>query len=104
MPHVAGPLQGVRHGLRPVVEAVLDTRGQDVADPLAQRGLVPLVDDVATQGQRQAVILAAPPDSEVFTHHQAFVGVGQLAFVDDESDIGHTRLHGLENLIKGHHH
>ena len=104
MPHVAGPLQRMRHRLGPVVEAVLDTRGQDVADPLAQRGLVPLVDDVATQGQRQAVILAAPPDSEVFTHHQAFVGVGQLAFVDDESDIGHTRLHGLENLIKGHHH
>ena len=103
MPHVAGPLQRMRHGLGPVIEAVLDAGGQNVAHALTQRGLVPLVDDVATQGQRQAVILAAPPDSEVFTHHQAFVGVGQLALVDDEAYIGHTRLHGLKNLIEGHH-
>ena len=61
-----------------------------------------LVDDIAAERQRQAVIFAVPPDAQVFANHQAFVLIRQLAFVNDEAHVRRAGADGLENLIERH--
>ena len=61
------------------------------------------MNDVAAQRQRQAVIFLSPPPAQVFADDQSFVLIRQLAFVDDEPDIGLAGPDRLENLVKRHH-
>jgi len=34
-----------------------------------------------------------PTRRQVFAHHETFILVGELAFVNDEADLGHAAFH-----------
>ena len=55
---------------------------------------------VAAEGQGKAVILASPPDAEVFAANQPRVLIRELAFVNDETDIRPAGADGLENPVE----
>ena len=85
-----------------MIEAELNARGEDVRDGLAHGWLEAFVNDVAAEGQGKAVVLPTPPDAEVFADLQTFILIRELAFVDDEADVGLAGAHGLEDLVEGH--
>ena len=57
---------------------------------------------VAAEGQGEAVVLAAPPDTEVFTHDQSLILIRELAFVNDETNVSVASANGFENLVERH--
>jgi hypothetical protein len=58
------------------------------------------VDDIAAQGQGQAVIFLVPPDSQVLTDNKAFLLPGQLPFVNDQAGAGLAGFDGLKNFVE----
>ena len=58
---------------------------------------------IATQWQWQAAVFAAPPDAQVLADLQAFLRIGELAFMDDQAGIGLAFLDDAENLIERDH-
>lgn len=99
--HVAGVLEGVLHGFGAVVQAVADAGFEDAGDVAASLFREAFVDDIAAEGQGKAVVLLAPPDAEVFAKLKPFVAVGELAFVDDEADIGFAFFDSGKDLVEG---
>ena len=99
--HVAGVLQGVLHGLGAMVQAELDAGGEGVGDFPAHVWGEALVNHIAAQGERQAVVLFAPPHAKVFAHDQALVAVGQLPFVNDEAHVGVAVFNAAKIWSKG---
>ena len=100
--HVAGILQCVLHGFGTMIEAELDAGRKRVGNFLARRKVEFFIDDIAAERQRQAVIFLSPPNAQIFADDESFVFVGELAFVNDEADIGRAAFHGLKNLIERH--
>jgi hypothetical protein len=99
--HVAGVLEGVLDGFGAMFEAVADAGFENAGDGAAIGFGEAFVDDVAAEWEREAVVLAAPPDAEVFAEDEAFVAVGELAFVDDQADVGAAVANGGEDLVEG---
>ena len=60
------------------------------------------MDDVAAQGQRQALVFAAPPHTKVLAHVQPLVPVCELALVDDQPDLSPAGAHCGKDLVEGH--
>jgi hypothetical protein len=58
------------------------------------------VDDVAAEGERQTILGLPPPDTEISGEDEALVLIGELAFVNDEADIGAVFANGLEDLVE----
>ena len=63
---------------------------------LRDSGFNSLVNHVSAQRQRQAVVLFAPPDAEIFADHKPFVLISQLPFVNDQAHVRRTGAHRLE--------
>ncbi len=99
--HVPGVGEGVLHGFGPVVEAVANAGGEEVGDGLAGGGVEALMDDIAAEGKGESVVFLSPPDPEVLAEGESLVAVGELAFVDDESDLGLAFTESAENLVEG---
>src|SRR5256885_7159851 len=85
-----------------MVETVADAVRESVRNRLARHRVVTFVNHVAAEGQGKAFVFAAPPTTEVFAHDQSFVLIRELAFVDDQADVGFAGADGLENLIEWH--
>ncbi len=98
--HVAGILKGVLHGLRAMVQAILDAGRKDSGDDLANHRVKAFMDDIAAQRQRQTTVLAAPPDAQIFTDLKPFLLVSELAFMDDEADVSFAGTDGFEDLVE----
>ena len=73
-----------------------DTRAHRVGAEVAP-------DDVAAEGQRQAVGPVSPPDAQVRDAAQAVVPVRQLPFVDEQPRLDRAVHHGRLYRIEGHH-
>src|SRR5437764_2281333 len=85
-----------------MIEAVTNAGFENLGHGLANRWLEPFMNHVAAQGQGKTVVLAAPPDAEVFAHNQSLVFVRELAFVDDESHVCPAVADGFENPVERH--
>ena len=85
-----------------VIQAELDAGRENVGNFPARRQIKFFMDDIAAERQRQPVVLLAPPDAEVFAHHQSFVLISQLAFVNDQADFGRAIFDGGKNLVERH--
>src|SRR5260370_6407093 len=88
--HVARVLEGVLHGFGAVVQAELDAGGEYVRNLLPGGGFETFMNDIAAQREGQAVILAPPPDPEVFANLQTLLLPSELAFVNDQANIRGT--------------
>src|SRR5262249_28461612 len=66
--HVAGVLERVLNGFFPVIKAVANAVGEDLRDLAAQGRFEAFVNDVSAERQRQAVLLAPPPDSKIYAN------------------------------------
>src|SRR5689334_5019833 len=86
--HVAGILESVLDGFGAVVETELDAGGKDVGDGFANVRWEALMDDVAAKWEGQAIVFGGPPGPEIGADLEAFVLISELAFVDDQPDIG----------------
>ena len=58
----------------------------DVADPLPERGGVPLVNDIP-RAAGGGPAFPPEPRSQVLAKDESLVAVGQLSLMDDEADI-----------------
>src|SRR5438128_1953099 len=100
--HVARESQRVLHGFGTVSETVSNARSENFRNCFACCRIEPFVNYVAAEGQGEAVILAAPPDTEIFTHDQSLVWIRELSFVNDETNVGLFVADGFEDLIEWH--
>ena len=98
---VAGVADGVVERLRAVVEAVGDALSQQIAEAALQAGLEVGADAVAAKGQRQARV-GLPPGAEIDHGVEAFVAVGELAFVDHHAGVDLSPLHHRQDLVERH--
>src|SRR5688572_10732880 len=102
--HVARVLERVLDCFRTVVETELDAGSEDVRDGFANARLETLVDDVPAKRKRETFVLAPPPNAEIFADLQAFILIGELAFVNDQANFRLTGTDCLEDLIERHNH
>lgn len=100
--HVACVLEGVLDGFGAVIEAVLDASGEDAGDLASGIRGEAFMNDIAAEGEGQALILFSPPDAEIGAAMEAFLVEGELAFVDDQSDVGPVFPDGTEDFVEGH--
>ena len=78
-----GVSEGVLHSLGAMVQTILDAGGQNAGHRFASGRLEALMNHVATERERQAVIFTAPPCAQVGAKLQPLFFIGQLAFVND---------------------
>ena len=97
---VTGKLHGVRQGLFAVVERVLDAVAQGICGGQECFGAERTADGVAAKGKGQASLFA-PPLAEVEEFGEAVIGVGELAFVDDEACFKLACGDGWDDLVEG---
>src|ERR1019366_3545687 len=100
--HVAGVLQRVLHGLGAVIQAELDAGRERVGNLLADIRCKFFVNHIPAERQRQAVVLLAPPNAEVFAHDQSLVLISQLAFMNNEANFSHAIFYRRKNLVERH--
>ena len=81
--HVARVLQRVLHRLGAMIQTELDARGERVGNFFARGRIKFFVDDISAERQRQAVILSALPNAQIFANDKPFVLICQLSFVND---------------------
>ena len=82
--------------VQPVLDALLEQRGHFLHRGRAEI----LADRVAPQRQRQAR-LVVPPLSQIDDQRQPLIGIGQLAFVNDQPGVHLLLLDQIEDLIEG---
>src|ERR1700716_3814589 len=96
---VAGKLHGVGQGLLTVVQCVLDAIAERVGCGQKCLWSERTADCVAPERERQAGLFA-PPLAEIEQLDEAVVGVGELAFVDDQAGVELARGNGGDDLIE----
>ena len=87
-----------------MVEAVLDAFQQQAVDLADRLGTEILADGVGAQRQRQVGFLE-PPLAQVDDQMQILLGVGELAFVDDQPGVDRLALvlagdHDIEDFVE----
>src|SRR5215213_7849750 len=84
-----------------MIEAELDAPREKVGDFFAIGRSEAFVDDIAAEREWQAILRLPPPDAKVFAEVQALVAVSELAFVNDEADVGTSMTDGGEDFVEG---
>src|ERR1700733_7393843 len=97
---IAGELHGVGQGLFAIVERVLDAVAQGVGGGEEGFRAEGAADGVAAEGEGKTGLFA-PPLAEVEELDEAIVGVGELAFVDDEAGVELACYDRGEDLVEG---
>jgi hypothetical protein len=97
---VTRELHGVSQGLFAVVERVLDAVAQGVGGGEEGFGAKGAADGVSAEGKGKTGLFA-PPLAEVEEFDEAIVGVGELAFVDDEAGVELACYDRGDDLVEG---
>jgi hypothetical protein len=97
---VPGELHGIGEGLFTIVQSVLDAIAECVGCAGERFRAKRAANGVAAEGEGKASLLA-PPLAEVEEFNEAVVGVGELAFVNDEACFELACDDGGDDLIEG---
>src|ERR1700722_2664433 len=83
----------------PVFESVGDALFQDLGNLYLGVPRNIFTDHISAQRERKSGY-RFPPKAKVKSQFKTLIGVGDLTFMNDESDVRLAGLHGVKNLVK----
>ena len=86
-----------------MLQPILDAGAKIPGNPGRERGTQIAANHIAAQREGKSCLFQ-PPGSQVLPEFEALRRVGQLAFMDDEAELGVTRLDRGTDPVEGHYH
>lgn len=99
--HASAQGEGMTNTGLPVVESVMDTFPKGCGDGVNHGRTETAPDNISTQGQREAAGVLSPPRTQILTKGESLLGIGELAFVNDDARVDTTGKDFGLNLIEG---